>query len=64
MRLALLLLSLTAVNLLAQPVPSNALPQDTPATRRVIELVKIINLSDSAATRAYVQDNYAASFLS
>src|SRR5262245_8741089 len=61
--LAILLLALAATATVAQQSPPKAAPEDTPATRRVAELVKIINSVDPAATRAYVQNNYAPEFL-
>jgi CubicO group peptidase (beta-lactamase class C family) len=55
-RAALLFACLSAVALQAQTQP--AATADTPATRRVAELVKIINTTDAAATKKFIEESY------
>jgi CubicO group peptidase (beta-lactamase class C family) len=43
----------------AQSQPATAAAAtETPATRRVVELVKIINTTDAAATKRFIEENY------
>jgi CubicO group peptidase (beta-lactamase class C family) len=46
----------------AQQTQPQAVAQETPATRRVVELIKIINSTDAAAAKAFVQENYGGEF--
>ncbi|HYP00056.1 MAG TPA: hypothetical protein VER76_07685, partial [Pyrinomonadaceae bacterium] len=55
-RAALLCACLSAVALAQQTQP--AATADTPATRRVAELVKIINTTDAAATKKFIEETY------
>ena len=59
-RAALLCACLSAVALAQQSQP--AASADTPATRRVAELVKIINTTDAAATKKFIEENYGGEF--
>ncbi|HYG09726.1 MAG TPA: serine hydrolase domain-containing protein [Pyrinomonadaceae bacterium] len=57
-RAALLFVCLSIV---AQAQPAGTAPE-TPATRRVAELVKIINTTDAAATKKFIEENYGGEF--
>ncbi|MDQ1592934.1 MAG: hypothetical protein QOG71_3561 [Pyrinomonadaceae bacterium] len=62
-RAVMLIVCLSAVAVAQQPQaqPVSA-PAETPATRRVAELIKIINTPDAAATKSYVRENYGGEF--
>ncbi|HEX9919125.1 MAG TPA: serine hydrolase domain-containing protein, partial [Pyrinomonadaceae bacterium] len=58
-RAALLFICLAgAAQAQQQPPPSQPAAPETPATRRVAELVKIINTPDAAATKRFIEENY------
>jgi CubicO group peptidase (beta-lactamase class C family) len=58
--LALLLFCALALRAQQSPVPPAS---DSPVVRRVTELVRVINLNDRTAARAYVKENYDPQFL-
>ncbi|MCI0490581.1 MAG: beta-lactamase family protein [Blastocatellia bacterium] len=62
LKISILILSLASApsNLTGQ---TSQTPSDSPATRRLNELVQLINAPDRAAATAYIQKNYNAGFL-
>ena len=56
----LLFVGASAVAFAQQSQPAAA--PDTPATRRVAELVKIINMTDAAATKKFIEESYGGEF--
>jgi len=59
-RVALLFACVSAVATAQQPQPADA--AETPATRRVAELIRIINSTDATATKTFVRENYGGEF--
>ena len=55
-RAALLFVCLSVASAAQQSQP--AAPQESPATRRVEELVRVINTTDAAATRKFIQESF------
>ncbi|MCA1566587.1 MAG: beta-lactamase family protein [Acidobacteria bacterium] len=59
-RAALLFVCLSVA--VAQAQQTQPAAPETPATRRVAELVKIINTTDAAATKRFIEENYGGEF--
>jgi CubicO group peptidase (beta-lactamase class C family) len=62
--LCALLLLLTALPVAAQPAPFQDDPKlpDTPAYRRALELLELVNANDPAKVRAYIQEAFTPEF--
>ncbi|HEX8635893.1 MAG TPA: serine hydrolase domain-containing protein [Pyrinomonadaceae bacterium] len=64
-RAALLFACLSAVAYAqpeSQPAAPTAAAAETPATRRIAELIKIINTADAAATKKFIGESYGGEF--